>query len=276
MEVTFWGTRGTLPVPGPNTVRYGGNTSCISVLSNSGHLLIFDAGTGIRNLGKALAAKDEPGSATLFLSHSHWDHIQGFPLFTPAYDPRFSLQILGCSSHHASIQVILEYQQNSAFFPVPLNALSADIQIGDYCMGWTDYDKLRIQSVPLIHPGESCGFRVEEGDRTVVYMTDNELPVSGDWSRFVRYCEGADLLIHDSQYTCDELDSHRGWGHSSITQSLQLALDARVPRLALFHHDPDRTDDQVDLLAAECSAMAERAGSPLHVFAASEGHTEVL
>ena len=274
MEVTFWGTRGTVPVPGPETVRYGGNTTCVSIRTNAGQLLILDAGTGIRNLGKSLAVRHNTESATLFLSHSHWDHIQGFPLFAPAYDERFSLTILGCPSHRTRLQEILARQQDTSVFPIPLDALHANIEIGDYCMGWADLDRVRICSVPLIHPGGSCGFRIEEDNRTVVFMTDNELPERGpDWERFVGYCHGADLLIHDAQYTDNELAAHRGWGHSSMSQAVELAVEAGVKRLALFHHDPDRTEDALDeLVAASNEALASK-GSGLRVFAASEGET---
>lgn len=277
MIVTFWGTRGTIPVPGPDTVRYGGNTACVSIETEQGALLIFDAGTGIRNLGKRLLADANRKEATLFLSHSHWDHIQGFPLFSPAYDPAFSLTVLGSPLHRTSLQEILTRQQDSAVFPVPLDALHAALQLGDYCMDWADYSGARILTIPLIHPGGSCGFRVEENGRSVVFMTDNELPDDeAERSRFVEACRGADLLIHDAQYTDSELEKHRGWGHSSDMQSAQLAIDAGVARLALFHHNPDRTDDALDEITAACRAAAARLGSSIEIFAASEGRQIII
>ncbi len=277
MEVTFWGTRGTLPVPGPETVRYGGNTTCVTVLTEAGELLILDAGTGIRNLGKMLAAQGGSQSATLFLSHSHWDHIQGFPLFAPAYDPNFSLTVLGCAEHRTSLRDILARQQDSPVFPVPLDALLADIHIGDYCMDWFTHGSVRIHTAALHHPGGSCAFRIEEKDRSLIFMTDNELPNSGpEWDRFVRYCEGADLLIHDAQYTDEELNKHKGWGHSSISQAIELAIQARVKRLALFHHDPDRTDEDLDMLVAASEGAVELGDTGLCVFAAAEGDMRVV
>jgi len=277
MQVTFWGTRGTLPVPGPDTVRYGGNTTCVTVLTEQGELVILDAGTGIRNLGKLLAAQSGPRSATLYLSHSHWDHIQGFPLFAPAYDAQFSLTVLGCKEHRTSLRDILARQQDSPVFPVPLDALHANIEIGDYCVDWFTHGSVRIRTTRLIHPGGACGFRIEENGRSLVFMTDNELPDSGpEWDRFVSYCKGADLLIHDAQYTDEELAEHKGWGHSSITQAVELALEAGVKQLALFHHDPDRTDAELDTLVAACDSAIERAGTGLCVFAATEGDTRIV
>ncbi|HLJ56698.1 MAG TPA: MBL fold metallo-hydrolase [Chthonomonadaceae bacterium] len=274
MQVTFWGTRGTVPVPGADTVRYGGNTTCISVLTAANELIILDAGTGIRNLGKQIAGQSGLLCATLFLSHSHWDHIQGFPLFAPAYDARFSLTVLGCATHSMSLRSILERQQDSPVFPVPLDALHADIDIGDYCMDWFTHGSVKMRTAPLHHPGGSCGFRIEEQGRALVFMTDNELPGPGaEWDRFVAFCGGADLLVHDAQYTDAELDAHRGWGHSSITQAIALANQAGVKRLALFHHDPDRTDDDLEGLVAERESSLHRAGSSLCVIAAAEGET---
>src|SRR5579872_3686664 len=207
MQVTFWGTRGTVPVPGADTVRYGGNTTCISVLTAANELIILDAGTGVRNLGKQIAGQSGLLCATLFLSHSHWDHIQGFPLFAPAYDARFSLTVLGCATHSMSLRSILERQQDSPVFPVPLDALHADIDIGDYCMDWFTHGSVKMRTAPLHHPGGSCGFRIEEQGRALVFMTDNELPGPGaEWDRFVAFCGGADLLVHDAQYTDAELD----------------------------------------------------------------------
>lgn len=277
MEVTFWGTRGTLPVPGPETVRYGGNTTCVSVLTAEAELLILDAGTGIRNLGKLLAAQGGSQSATLFLTHSHWDHIQGFPLFAPAYDSDFSLTVLGCAEHRTSLKDILARQQDSPVFPVPLDALHANIEIGDYCMDKFTHGSVQMQTAALHHPGGACAFRIEEKGRVLVFMTDNELPHGGpEWDRFVGYCADADLLIHDAQYTDVELRTHTGWGHSSISQAVSLAVQARVKRLALFHHDPDRTDAELDILVDACEAAAQTGGTGLRVFAAAEGETRTV
>jgi phosphoribosyl 1,2-cyclic phosphodiesterase len=224
-----------------------------------------------------LAAQKGLRCATLFMSHSHWDHIQGFPLFAPAYDPDFSLTVLGWSSHRMSLHEILARQQSSPVFPVPLDALHANIQIGEYCMDGVERGGVRIRVEPLLHPGGACGFRIDEEGRSVVFMTDNELPGPGaDWDRLVNYCAGADLLIHDAQYTDEELDSHRGWGHSSISQAVALANASGVKRLGLFHHDPDRSDAALDAIVAKCREIESASGSGLNVFAAAEGDTHEI
>jgi len=277
MQVTFWGTRGTLPVPGPDTVRYGGNTTCVTVLTEQGELVILDAGTGIRNLGKLLAAQEGPQNATLYLSHSHWDHIQGFPLFAPAYEAQFSLTVLGCTEHRTSLRDILARQQDSPVFPVPLDALHANIEIGDYCIDWFTHGSVRIRTTRLIHPGGACGFRIEENGRSLVFMTDNELPDSGpEWDRFVSYCKGADLLIHDAQHTGAELPARANFGHSAADYAVELGRRAGVRTVLLFHHDPDRTDAELDTLVAACDSAIERAGTGLCVFAAMEGDTRIV
>lgn len=276
MQVTFWGTRGSIPVPGPDTVRYGGNTSCVSLQVDGGPLFIFDSGTGIRNLGKILVAKPEPVTAVLFLSHSHWDHIQGFPLFAPLYRKDFTLSVLGCPSHPTSLQEILARQQDRTVFPVPLEALLANISFSDYCMLEETYNGVHFKTLHLNHPGGSCGFRVSHDDKVFVYMTDNELTDGEHWDKCVGYCRDADLLIHDAQYTAEELPTKRGWGHSSIYQVTQLAMESGVKRLALFHHDPDRSDSGVDRLVELCKDQVAKSGSSLEVFAAAEGNTETV
>ena len=278
MEVTFWGTRGTVAVPGSDTVRYGGNTACVSLKTSAVPLFVFDAGTGIRNLGKLISSNPKPTEAVLFLSHSHWDHIQGFPLFAPVFRKDFCLTVLGCPQHPTSLQAILQLQQETSVWPVPLEAILAKIDIGDYCIDRATYDDVLLKTLHLNHPGGSCGFRVQDGGKVFVYMTDNELPErkTPDWDKHVDYARDADLLVHDAQYTDEELPSHIGWGHSTVSQALQLAIDSNAKRLALFHHDPDRSDEQVDSLVAECVKVVRSKGLSLHVFAAAEGMTETI
>lgn len=274
MLLTFWGTRGSIPAPGPKTVRYGGNTSCVSIRPKEGPLAILDAGTGIRNLGKEMLTEHEDSHAVLVLSHSHWDHIQGFPLFMPVYRDGFALDILGSPVHASRLEEVLTRQQDCEVFPVPLTALKAQLQMGDFSEEWTRYGSMRMRAFPLHHPGGAHGFRFEEEERAVVYMTDNELPDTGaEWNRYVENCREADLLIHDAQYTEEELPSHRGWGHSSVLQATRLALEAGARRLALFHHDPDRSDQSLDQLVERCRSYVDREGGSLDLFAAAEGYS---
>jgi phosphoribosyl 1,2-cyclic phosphodiesterase len=274
MLLTFWGTRGSIPTPGPKTVRYGGNTSCVSIRPVEGSLIILDAGTGIRSLGKEILTEYEDNHAVLFLSHSHWDHIQGFPLFIPVYREGFKMDILGSPVRATRLEEIFTRQQDCEVFPVPLSAMKARLTMGSYSDDWVSYGSAQMRAFELQHPGGACGFRFEEGGRSIVYMTDNELPESGEeWERYVEHCRNADLLIHDAQYIDEELPSHRGWGHSSILQATRLALEAGVKQLALFHHDPDRSDQALDRLVDSCRAYVYRQGKSLHLFAAAEGHS---
>ncbi len=271
MEITFWGTRGSIAAPGPDTMRYGGNTACVSVAPEEGPLLILDAGTGIRALGKHLLGGSQR-SLTLILTHSHWDHIQGFPFFTPAYDKAYQIQVLGYCANSQFLPQALTVQMQRPFFPIPLKGLNARIEFGEFSLEWTQIGTARLQAIPLRHPGGGGGVRVEEASRALVYLTDNELPGAGlDWDFYVEACRGADLLIHDAQYRDDEMPAHLGWGHSSSEQATRLALEAGCKRLALFHHDPERADSEIDAMVDACRAQA--AGQALEIFAAAEGQT---
>lgn len=274
MQVTFWGTRGSIAAPGPDTVRYGGNTACVSVHLERGSPLVLDAGTGIRALGQAFVATGIK-EMILCLSHAHWDHIQGFPFFAPAYHKECRIRVLGCPTGTKRLKQILSDQMEHTYFPVPLAALAADIRFEEFCADCEQLGSARVQAFPIHHPGGGRGFRIEEGKRAIVYLTDNELPPPGpEWDAYVRICRHVDLLIHDAQYTDEELAIHTGWGHSSHTQATRLALEAGVKRLALFHHDPNRTDAQLDQIVQSCRAIAAGEGSPLTIIAAAEGASE--
>lgn len=270
MEVTFWGTRGSLASPGPDTMRYGGNTACVSLELREGPRLILDAGTGIRALGNHLL-KSPPKPLVLVLSHSHWDHIQGFPFFTPGYSKEWHLRVLGYCDNAQYLPQALSIQMQRPFFPVPLKGLNAQIEFGEFGPEWEQIGSAQMRSIALRHPGGGGGLRVEEAAKVLVYLTDNELPEAGpEWDFYVEACQGADLLIHDAQFRDEELPAHKGWGHSSCEQATQLALDAGCRRLALFHHDPERSDEEIDEMVALCRAQA---GDRLDIFAAAEGLT---
>jgi len=275
MQITFWGTRGSTAAPGRETVRYGGNTACVSVQLADGPLLLLDAGTGIRALGQAIA-NENPSELTLLLSHGHWDHIQGFPFFAPAYQNGCHIRVLGCPTGTKRLKQVLSDQMERTYFPVPLDAMAAEIKFEDFCTDWEGIGAARVRAFPLRHPGGGRGFRIEEGKSTLVYLTDNELPDEGaEWDFYVETCREADLLIHDAQYTDAELAVYAGWGHSSYTQATRLAIAAQVKRLALFHHDPKRTDLEVDRFQEDCCRLVALERSPLAVFAAAEGQSEV-
>lgn len=277
MLVTFWGTRGSIPVPGPSTVRYGGNTPCVSIRLASGPLLVLDSGTGIRALGNAPESSEECSFA-LLLSHGHWDHIQGFPFFAPGYRDTCRIQVIGGPGGTNCLKQLLSDQMEQSYFPVQLEQLKARIEFDEIHEGWKQVGSARIRAFALHHTSAGWGFRIEEspeaGGGAIVYLTDNELPAGGpDWELTRSICAGADLLIHDAQYLEAEMAAHRGWGHSSGRDATRLALEAGCRRLALFHHDPERCDDEIDALTADCRAEAIALSHALDVFAATEGQT---
>jgi phosphoribosyl 1,2-cyclic phosphodiesterase len=279
--VTFWGTRGSIPTPGAHTARYGGNTPCVAVEGSRGQLVILDAGTGIRGLGVELVAKQNGAvKVEILLSHAHWDHIQGLPHFKPFCAPWNRVRIWGTRQGTASLEAILRQQMDPAVFPVPLDALSAELTVqqveaGDFALG-----EFRVRAMKLRHPGTTLAFRLtpSQGGASLAYVTDNELgpgghyDVPGSWRRdFVSFLEGVDLLIHDAMYTPAELQEHRGWGHSTYEEAVTLAQEAAAKRLVLFHHEPEHSDEAMDGLLKAARAFAKSRGRPVEVLAAQEG-----
>jgi len=274
MKVTFWGTRGSLAVPGPHTLKYGGNTSCVTMRPQSGPLIICDMGTGSFPLGTHLVRQTEPTDAVVLFSHGHWDHIQGFPYFGPFFRKDTHIRVLGDPTPNHNIQAMLSQQMGASFFPVTLEAFAANVEIDQTMSEWQVLGSAWLQTFPTRHPGGGRGFRIDDQGPVAIYLTDNELPYSGaGYNFYVGACRGADLLIHDAQYTDAELPARNGWGHSSCEQVTRLAMEAGVKRLALFHHDPKRADTEIDALAAVCQEIVRDAGSDLDVFGAREGMT---
>jgi len=271
MKVTFFGVRGSIPSPGINTVRFGGNTPCIYINGDAGAHVILDAGTGIRLLGNQLKNDDKP--IYLLLSHRHWDHIQGFPFFKPVYDHRTQIHVV-CGLSGTKDNLSLLMQLSDPFFPVSAEALPSFITLMHPDKATDAIPGINLSSVPINHPGGGTAYFFEADGSRLAYVTDNELfpptPPTTPYERWVEYCSGLDCLIHDASYTDEELESRKGWGHSSISQALQLGIDAGVRRLVLFHHEPDRTDDEIEATVAACQ---HQAGSRLEVIAAREGET---
>ncbi|HEY9448498.1 MAG TPA: MBL fold metallo-hydrolase [Gemmatimonadaceae bacterium] len=279
----FWGTRGSIPSPGASTVRYGGNTSCVEVRAPDGGLVILDAGTGIRALGEALSARasGEPITGDIFLSHAHWDHIQGLPFFAPFYERGNRFRIWSAAAVAGEIERVVRAQMSSRVFPVPFDNLEA-------AMEFRSLDRTHSGSAYIIdtlavrHPGGALGFRLSgAGDSRprLVYIPDNELGDApgyadgpSDWrERLLAFTRGAGVLVHDATFTTAEYEHHRGWGHSHFEDALALALEAGVERLVLFHHSPERTDRDIDAHLSDCAAILLRSGATLDVTAAAEG-----
>jgi phosphoribosyl 1,2-cyclic phosphodiesterase len=284
-RVQFWGTRGSIPSPGPTTVRYGGNTPCVEVRTSSGWLIVLDAGTGIRELGRSLIARANgaPIRGDIFLTHAHWDHIQGMPFFGPLFQQGNHFTIWGPKSLAPTLDRVVRSQMSPVVFPVAFEQLHATIDFCEITDGRRSANGYEVRTFDVRHPGGALGYRFAEGDNSapaLVYISDNELGTGAaydtraNWRReLVEFVRGARLLVHDTTYTAAEYDHHRGWGHSTYEDAVELALDAGVDTLVLFHHKPERTDDEVDQRAAECRAIAEQRGKRLRIVAAAEGLT---
>jgi phosphoribosyl 1,2-cyclic phosphodiesterase len=250
MKICYYGVRGSIPTPGRETIRYGGNTPCVAVWCGN-ELVILDAGTGLRVLGDELMAGPfgkGQGHATLLVTHTHWDHIQGFPFFAPAYVQGNSFQIAGMHQINKGLETAMHHQQQYQNFPVLLNqmparivfnALSEDagLSIGDILISTTE----------LNHPGGACAYRVDNGGHAVVYATDTEHYASTDL-RLLNLCRGADLLIYDTTYSPDEYSEHVGWGHSTYEEGIRLAKKAGVKALHMFHHHPSHNDETMEAM----------------------------
>lgn len=279
--VTFWGTRGSVPTPGPNTARYGGNTPCVAVGGAGGNLVILDAGTGIRALGNRLAGHPNGVvGAEILLSHAHWDHIQGLPHFKPLFAPGNAVRIWGSRQGGVALETILRQQMDPAVFPVPLDALAATLTVQHVEAGEFGLGAFRVCAMRLRHPGTTLGYRLtpETGGPAMAYVTDNELGEGPDYGTtptwradFVQFLRGTELLIHDAMYTPEELRTHRGWGHSTFQEAVALAAEAGVRRLVLFHHEPEHDDAELDRIVDAARVVANRTGGPTEVLAAQEG-----
>lgn len=275
MKIIVWGCRGTLPTPGQNTLKYGGNTTCLEIRNNKGFPTIIDAGSGIRYLGKKLLQEEGLHEICLMLTHSHWDHLMGFPFFMPAYFSRFKINVCGVQSARNYMCHSLARQLEAPYFPVDFEQLKAQFNFGCSGPGCGSCQQMKIESVPLSHPNGGFGFKITENGRRFVFLTDNELGYQHPGGKlpyeYVDFCRDVDLLFHDAQYTDEEYQKTQTWGHSTYNQALKLAIDAKVKRLGLFHHDPDRSDAELDKIVVELQQAAVRANSSLEVFAVYEG-----
>jgi phosphoribosyl 1,2-cyclic phosphodiesterase len=280
-EVTFWGTRGSIPTPGPDTARYGGNTACISIASSNGRLVILDAGSGLRPLGHELM-KQRRGvlAADILLSHTHWDHIQGLPFFKPFSSRDTSVCIYGAAQEGVPLKEILGRQMDPMVFPVPLNALAASLTVVEIEQGDFEIDDFSVCAFRLRHPGTTLGYRLvpSSGGREMAYVTDNELGPGGtyevppDWrARMIEFISDADTLIHDAMYLDQIIQARAGWGHSTPRQAVDLAREGRCRRLILFHHEPEHDDGALDQLVRDTREYAARVAPGLNVEAAMEG-----
>jgi phosphoribosyl 1,2-cyclic phosphodiesterase/CheY-like chemotaxis protein len=278
LTLTFWGVRGTLPISRRDSVRYGGNTSCMSVAFPDGRLLVFDAGTGIKALGDALvAARRSRLDARILISHPHWDHINALPFFAPFYAQGNQFEVCGPAHGDATMRDLVSFQMDGVYFPITTREFAADVTYRDLDPGACDLGGLRITTTLLRHPGTCLGYRLEYGPRSICYVTDNELypPDHALHSeeyldRLVDFTRDADILVTDCTYTDEEYRTKVGWGHSCVSQVADLAWRARARALYLFHHDPEQTDAVIEAKLAQARDILRARGAATEVRAPIE------
>jgi phosphoribosyl 1,2-cyclic phosphodiesterase/ActR/RegA family two-component response regulator len=285
MEMAFWGVRGTLPVPGKSSLRYGGNTACVSLEFPRGQFFIFDAGTGIKQLADSLKAQNRLSrmQAKIFISHPHWDHINALPFFTPLYIGGNEFEILGASHGDVSMRQLISSQMDGVYFPINIKEFASRVYFHDISEESIIVDGVSVRSKLLSHPGKCLGYRVDYNGRSVCYVTDNELyPASSKFhnayyrSRLADFVAGADILITDACYSDEEYPAKIGWGHSSVSEVANFAAEAKVKNLYLFHHDPDQSDEDIDAKLAKAREILANLGSKTLCHAPAEGDTVMI
>ncbi|MBM3564838.1 MAG: response regulator [Alphaproteobacteria bacterium] len=279
VDLTFWGVRGTLPVTGGKSLRYGGNTSCVTLEFPNHQLFVFDAGSGIKNLSDHLIQQRRARiEAKIFISHPHWDHINALPFFVPLYMPGNDFEILGARHGDTTTRLVISAQMDGVYFPITFQEFGARVYFHDLDEEEINFGRARVKTMLLSHPGRCLGYRVDYNGRSFCYITDNELFLEDNphynphyVAKLTRFIEGADAVVTDTTYTEEEYATKIGWGHSCVGEAVKLAHDARVKNLFLFHHDPDQSDTAIDhkLEMAERQLAALR--SKTQVIAPQEG-----
>jgi phosphoribosyl 1,2-cyclic phosphodiesterase len=293
----FWGVRGSIPTPGKTTIRYGGNTPCIELQFKNGPHFILDAGTGIRELGKKMMKNNSGQHSYIFISHFHWDHIQGLPFFRPAFDEKNTLVILGTDDVTNKLPEIISFQMDPKFFPISIEDMKAHIEFRSIQEEQFAIDGVDIETIFLNHPGYALGFGFSYNNKKIVYISDNEpFHVNGYhtdddikelknsqlhevFDRFIenkeekliKFCSGADVLIHDSQFLPTEYEEKKMWGHSPFNYSVELAMKSDSRLLVLFHHDPDHDDETIDEILKLSEKIIHTSSKNIKCLAAKEG-----
>ncbi len=289
MKVVFWGTRGSIPTPGPGTLKYGGNTPCVEVQA-AGTRIVIDAGTGIRNLGRSIqTSEEEAPEVHLLISHSHWDHIQGFPFFAPVFNPRARILVYGCQGTGNQVEKVLSMQMDDDYFPLSFRELAAEIRFVEIEKDSFTVGEAEVDSIFLNHPGLALGFAIRAGGRKMVYASDTEpfrdllTAEEGDVKgrmrpyvesldrKIIDFARDADVFVIDGMFTDEEYRQKLGWGHSSVSDAAAVGLSAGAKRLFLFHHDPAHDDAFIDDMVAGGRAIVREAGSTMEISGAMEG-----
>jgi len=274
MRVCLWGTRGSIASAGPETVRYGGNTACAEVEGRDGTIVVLDAGTGVRRVGNTY---HEPRRLDILLTHLHMDHIQGLGFFAPLFQKDFEVHVWGPPSTTQDLRTRLTRYLSPPLFPVRLRDVAARLELHDAPMGRFEIGGLAVTAQTVIHPGQTLGYRISDGESAMAYLPDHEpalgvdeMPTSADWTSGHDLAAGVDLLVHDAQYTADEYAQRVGWGHSRVSDAVDLARMSGARRLVTFHHDPAHNDETLDDMLAGAQA---RAADALEVLPGREGQT---
>lgn len=252
-KLTFWGVRGSVPTPNKRFMKFGGNTSCVQIETAKGEQLIFDMGTGIVNLGNHLAKNRTDGlSLNIFLSHAHWDHIQGLAFFNLLSNPKCKITIHSRTVNGESPREIISHYLKPPYWPVTLDDIAAEIHFKEIQQGLTfKHNGMKIESLLHQHPNGALGFRISLGEKVIVYMTDTEHPEDGIDEKVIRFAQKADILIHDAHFTPGDLPAHRNWGHSSWEKAVDVAKRANVNSLYLFHFCPEYDDEKMEEIERE-------------------------
>ena len=282
MRITFWGTRGSIAQSGTQTLRYGGHTSCVEIRSDANDLLILDGGTGLQGLSHSLMRESTPPRTTsILISHTHWDHIQGLPFFAPFYVPNQQWSLYGPASLSQDLESILRGQMQQTYFPITPEIFNANMDYHNVVEGSFNIGDIKVTTRYLNHPGVALGYRIEVDGYTVIYATDHEphdcrlahggAPIPGSEDDLHgQFLAHADYVIHDTQYLAHEYEQYRGWGHSTVEYVVDLAHRAHVKTLALYHHDPLRTDEAMDDIVEMARARVRELSGAMEVIGASE------
>jgi phosphoribosyl 1,2-cyclic phosphodiesterase len=270
MIIRCWGARGSIPVSGEEYLRHGGDTTCLEIRTRNDEIIVVDAGSGIRRLGNRLLA-EKRNHYNMVFTHAHWDHLMGFPFFKPIYMEGTSISLFGCPFAQTSVKQMIARIMVSPNFPVNFEDIKTTINYHESCDTLFALNSINVTPIPLSHPNQGVGYKFSENGKNFVFLTDNELnykhPGGLDYDDYVAFSHHADLLIHDAEYLAEEYQRTKTWGHSVYKHALQLAIDAKVKKLGLFHHNQERSDAAVDGMVEDCRKIINEQRLSLECFA---------
>jgi phosphoribosyl 1,2-cyclic phosphodiesterase len=283
MKIRFWGTRGSIPVPGKDTLKYGGNTPCAELISDNGNILILDAGTGLRALGNSLIINHEyQKNINILISHYHWDHIQGIPFFRPMYRRKNKITFYGLTSQGEDVEALIKNQMTPNYFPITMDKVAADISYEKLDESNSfEIDDFKIETYIVNHSSPTLTYKISNGGKCLIYMSDNEIQLNGNPydkneirelnKELLEFSRGCDCLIHDTMYDEMIVQNKKGWGHSDNISLAYFSILADVKKLVLFHYNPEYSDDKIDLLLNETQSIISEHDSEVKCIAAQEG-----